>query len=56
MPAIFEILSAELAGYTGRLAGVWRTDLVAANRELGRLGLAVLDPACAKVEGCGAAP
>jgi hypothetical protein len=50
---IFGILSAELKTYTDRLAQVWATDLVAVNRELGRLNLPPLDPKCARAEGCG---
>ena len=53
---ILGILSAELKGYTDRLAVVWSTDLAAVNRELGRLSLAPLDPKCAKPEGCGLVP
>lgn len=56
MPEIFGILNTELKGYTDRLAEIWKTDLVAVNRELGRLGLPVVDPACAKTEGCGVVP
>ena len=53
---ILGILSAELKGYTDRLAVVWSTDLAAVNRELARLSLAPLDPKCAKPEGCGLVP
>jgi len=53
MPEIFEILSTELKGYTDRLDTLWKTDLAAFNQRLGRLGLAPVDPACAKAEGCG---
>jgi photosystem II stability/assembly factor-like uncharacterized protein len=53
---IFGILSAELKGYTDRLATVWSTDLAAVNRELGRLSLPALDPRCAKADGCGLVP
>jgi hypothetical protein len=53
---ILGILSAELRGYTDRLAVVWSTDLAAVNRELARLSLAPLDPKCAKPEGCGLVP
>jgi hypothetical protein len=57
MPEIFGILSTELAGYTARLAQVWQTDLPATNAELARLGLPLLDPACAQVKkGCAARP
>ena len=49
---ILGILSAELKGYTDRLATVWSSDLAAVNRELGRLSLVPLDPGCRKVEGC----
>ncbi|MDB4881217.1 MAG: glycosyl hydrolase [Gemmatimonadetes bacterium] len=56
MPDIFDILSRELAGYEAGLARLWKTGLVATNTELGRLGLAPLDPACAQVKGCGARP
>jgi hypothetical protein len=55
MPAIFGILSKELDGYTTRLAEVWRTDLSAVNRELGRLKLPPIDPKCARKEGCAVA-
>ncbi|HEV8150256.1 MAG TPA: glycosyl hydrolase [Gemmatimonadales bacterium] len=53
MPEIFGILSAELKSYTDRLAQVWSTDLAAVNRELARLSLPLLDPKCARAEGCG---
>ena len=56
MPEIFGILSAELKTYTDRLAVVWSTDLAAVNRELARLNLAPLDPACARAEGCALTP
>ena len=56
MPEIFTILSTELKGYTDRLQVIWKTDLVAVNKELARLKLAPLDPTCAKVEGCTAVP
>jgi photosystem II stability/assembly factor-like uncharacterized protein len=56
MPEIFGILTTELKGYTDRLAVVWKTDLVAVNKELLRLKLAPLDPNCEKVEGCSAVP
>jgi photosystem II stability/assembly factor-like uncharacterized protein len=53
---ILGILSAELKGYTDRLAAVWSTDLAAVNRELGRLSLPPLDPGCSKAEGCRLVP
>ena len=57
MPEILEILSAELKGYTDRLAQVWRTDLTAVNRELVRLNLVALDPECDKItERCALVP
>jgi len=56
MPEIFGILSTELKGYTDRLAQVWRTDLAAVNRELARLNLPLLDPNCARMDGCSALP
>ncbi|MFN8580323.1 MAG: hypothetical protein U0163_05005 [Gemmatimonadaceae bacterium] len=56
MPAIFDILSTELRGYTTRLDAVWKTDLAAVNAELSRLKLPPLDPQCAKVEGCTVVP
>jgi photosystem II stability/assembly factor-like uncharacterized protein len=56
MPEIFGILVAELRGYTDRLAEVWKQDLAAANKELARLGLPLLDPRCAKVDGCPVTP
>jgi hypothetical protein len=55
MGEIFGILTTELKGYTDRLAELWRTDLVAVNRELSRLNLPPLDPRCAKAEGCAVA-
>jgi hypothetical protein len=56
MPEIFGILTTELKGYTDRLAEVWKTDLVAVNKELARLNLAPLDPQCVKIEGCTTVP
>ncbi|MBM4186278.1 MAG: glycosyl hydrolase [Gemmatimonadetes bacterium] len=53
MPEIFGILSTELKGYTDRLREVWATDLAAVNRELQRLGLPRIDPACDRPAGCG---
>ncbi len=52
MPDILRILSDELKGYTDRLQQVWATDLAAVNRELSRLGLAAIDPACGPADGC----
>jgi hypothetical protein len=52
MPEIFGILSTELKGYTDRLAEVWARDLKAVNDQLTRLGLPLIDPKCAKAEGC----
>ena len=49
MPEIFGILSAELKGYTDKLATIWARDLKAANNELTRLKLLPLDPKCARV-------
>ncbi len=56
LPEIFGILSAELKTYTDRLAVIWENDLAAVNRELARLSLIPLDPACARAEGCPATP
>ncbi len=56
MPEIFNILTTELKGYTDRLSVVYKTDLVAVNKELGRLKLAPLDPLCEKVAGCSMVP
>ena len=56
MPEIFGILTRELKGYTDELAKVYKTDLVAVNRELLRLHLAPIDPACEKAAGCAAIP
>jgi hypothetical protein len=56
MPEIYGILSTELGGYLAQLGEVWRTDLAATNAELRRLGLPVLDPACAEVKGCAPRP
>jgi photosystem II stability/assembly factor-like uncharacterized protein len=52
MPQIFGILNTELKRYSDRLKEVWAVDLVAVNAELTRLKLPVLDPKCAKAEGC----
>ncbi|MEO6447509.1 MAG: glycosyl hydrolase, partial [Gemmatimonadaceae bacterium] len=56
MPEIFTILSTELKGYTDTLDRVWKTDLVAVNKELARLNLPPLDPGCVQVAGCGVVP
>jgi photosystem II stability/assembly factor-like uncharacterized protein len=56
MGEIYTILSTELKGYTDKLAAIWKTDLVAVNKELARLKLAPLDPGCEKVEGCTVVP
>lgn len=56
MPEIFGILTTELKGYTDRLAQVWKTDLVAVNKELARLNLPPIDPDCVKVDGCNVQP
>ena len=50
MYEVFEIMVAELEGYTTRLDEVWRVELAAVNRELERLGLAPVDPADETVE------
>ena len=50
MYEVFEIMVAELEGYTTRLDEVWRVELAAVNRELERLGLALVDPADETVE------
>ncbi|MCY3599856.1 MAG: glycosyl hydrolase [Gemmatimonadetes bacterium] len=50
MYEVFEIMVAELEGYTTRLDEVWRVELAAVNRELERLGLAPVDPADESVE------
>ena len=50
MYEVFEIMVAELEGYTTRLEEVWRVELAAVNRELERLGLAPVDPADESVE------
>ena len=52
MPEIFSILTDELKGYTDRLEQVWATDLSAVNRELSRLGLPIIEPACVPAERC----
>ena len=52
MPEIFGILVDELSGYTGRLLEVWATDLAVMNRELERLGLDPVNPACDSEEEC----
>ncbi|MEP6766811.1 MAG: glycosyl hydrolase, partial [Gemmatimonadaceae bacterium] len=56
MPDIYNILTTELRGYTTKLDAIWKTDLVAVNKELARLKLPPLDPNCAKAEGCTAVP
>lgn len=56
MPEIFGILTTELKGYTDRLSQVWKTDLVAVNKELARLNLPPIDPDCPKAEGCSVLP
>jgi gas vesicle protein len=56
MPEIFGILTTELKGYTDQLAKVYKTDLVTVNRELLRLHLAPIDPACEKAAGCASIP
>ncbi|MEQ1690067.1 MAG: glycosyl hydrolase [Gemmatimonas sp.] len=56
MPEILDILSKEFKGYKDRLQTIWKTDLLAVNKELARLKLPPLDPTCAKVEGCTAVP
>ncbi len=53
---IYDILVAELKGYTNTLDRIYKSDLVAVNKELARLKLAPLDPNCARVEGCTATP
>ena len=55
MPEIFGILTTELKTYTDQLAQLWRTDLVAVNRELARAKLPPLDPNCVAATGCAAA-
>ena len=49
---IFNDLSAELKIQTDALTRVWKTDLVALNVELTRLGLTVVSPKCAGAPGC----
>jgi hypothetical protein len=56
MPEIFDILSKEFKGYNDKLQMIWKTDLVAVNKELARLKLPPLDPTCAKTDGCVAVP
>ncbi len=56
MPEIFGILTTELKGYTDQLAKVYKTDLVAVNKELLRLHLVPIDPQCEKAAGCTAIP
>jgi hypothetical protein len=52
MPEILQILSDELKVHTDRLQQVWATDLAAVNRELARLGLAQIQPACVPAGRC----
>jgi hypothetical protein len=54
--SIYDILVVELKGYTTTLDRVYKTDLMAVNKELARLKLAPLDPNCPRVEGCTATP
>jgi len=56
MPEIFGILNKELKVYQDRLDVVWKTDLAAVNKELARLKLPLIDPNCAKAEGCVVTP
>ena len=49
---IFNDLSAELKIQTDALTRVWKTDLVALNVELTRLGLTVVSPKCTGASGC----
>jgi hypothetical protein len=56
MPEIFGILTKELKGYQDRLEIVWKTDLAAVNKELARLKLPLIDPNCAKADGCVVTP
>ena len=44
MREVFDIMVAELSGYTARLQEIWGTDLAAVNAELQRLGLDPVDP------------
>ena len=44
MREVFDIMVAELSGYTARLQEIWGTDLAAVNAELQRLGLDPIDP------------
>ena len=55
MPEILGILSAELRGHADALARVWREELPLVNRELARLQLPPVDPACARAAGCAGA-
>ena len=52
MPEIFQILSAELESYTDDLARLWKSELIAVNRQLASDGQLPVDPKCAKAEGC----
>ena len=50
MYEVFEIMVAELEGYTARLEEVWANELAAVNRELERLGVELVDPADESIE------
>lgn len=52
MPEILGILVEELAGYTSQMDEIFATDLKSLNERLGALGLAPIDSACEKEEGC----
>lgn len=56
MPEIFDILSTELGGYLQTLDQIWKVELAAVNRELGRLRLPAIDPNCEVAAGCGSVP
>lgn len=56
LPAIYDLLSRELAGYERQLRQIWATDLARVNGELARLNLPPVDPQCTTVEGCPAKP
>ena len=56
IPEIFQIQAGQLKVQTDKLAVVWKTGLADFNKEAARLKLPLVDPKCAKPEGCEVQP